>query len=288
MGFMQRCKVCLLLPVLLASLPNGSIAAQALPPLDCVINPYQVVDLASSVPGVLDKVYVDKSDFIEKGDIAATLEAGVERSSVVLAKARAAIESEVQISSVNLDFDRRRKERMDSLYQKKTISIEIKDEAEREHSLSKWRLQQSKDLKGIRQLELLRAQEQLKQKTIRTPIAGFVLQRFKEAGEYVEDQPIMRIAQLDPLYVEAVVPIDLHGRISKGMRAKIYTQSSATQAHEARVSVVDKVGDASTGTYAIRLTLPNPDFQILAGVKCSIKFADGVVEAPASGQNERR
>lgn len=280
-----------LLGTALAFVWVNPLAAEALPPLDCVINPYQVVDLASSVPGVLEKIYVDKSDFIERGEVAATLESAVERSSVVLAEARAAIQSEVQVSAVNLDFDGRRKVRMDALYAKKTVSIEIKDEAEREHSLSKWRLQQAKDLKGIRQLELLRAQKQLEQKTIRTPIAGFVLQRFKEAGEYVEDQPIMRIAQLDPLYVEAVVPIDLHGRISKDMRAQVYVQSSTTQApeaYEARVSTVDKVGDASTGTYAIRLTLPNPDFQILAGVKCSIKFADGVVAAPASGQNERR
>jgi multidrug efflux pump subunit AcrA (membrane-fusion protein) len=226
---------------------------------------------------VLDKLYVDRSDFIEQGEIAASLEAGVERASVVLAKARAAIDSEVQVNSVNLDFDQRRKDRYDALYQKKTISIDLKEEAEREQRLSLWRLQQAKDLKDIRQLELLRAEEQLQQKTIRTPFSGFVLQRFKGAGEYVEDQPIMRIAQLDPLAVEAIVPIGFHGQLKAGMRAQVFTEGGSGQSYEAEVTTIDRAGDAASGTFGIRLTLPNPEYRVLAGVKCLMKFSVGAV-----------
>lgn len=282
-----RCGSYLLLCTFLALVPAGFAAAEELPPLDCVINPYQVVDLASSVPGVLDKVYVNRSDFIEQGEIAASLEAGVERASVVLAQARAAIDSEVQVNTVNLEFDQRRKDRMDALYAKKSISIDVKDEASREQSLSRWRLRQARDLKDIRKLELLRAEEQLKQKTIRTPIAGFVLQRFKEAGEYVEDQPIMRIAQLDPLYVEAVAPLRLHGRIASGMRAQVYPDISKQEYFEAEVTVIDRVGDAGSGTFGVRLTLPNPQYKLLAGAKCMLKFT-GSTALAASQANARR
>lgn len=272
--------------VIISSLTVPLSAAEQLPPLDCVINPYRTVDLASSVPGVLERVDVGLSDFVKAGEVVASLEAGVESASVVLAKARAGIQSEIKVSEVNLDFDRRRKDRMDSLYEKKTVSIEIRDEAERGHSLSRWRLQQAKDLKEIRQLELLRAQEQLKQKIIRSPIDGFVLKTFKDAGEYVEDQPIVRIAQLNPLSVDALVPIDLHGRITQGMNAKIYTQESPQSPLLAQVSVIEKVGDAASGTYSVRLSLPNPDFKILAGVKCSIQFGSGAASATGgSGSN---
>ena len=258
--------------VFLAVTGTSYVLAEELPPLDCVISPYEVVDLASSVRGVLDKIYVDKSDFIEKGAVAASLEAGVERASVQLATARAAIDSEVQVGVVNLDFDQRRKARIQSLYDKKTVSIELKDEADRARALSRWRLQQAKDLKGIRQLELVRAQEQLKQKIIRTPISGFVLQRFKVAGEYVEDQPIMRIAQLDPLYVEAVVPIEFYGRIASGMHARVYPEPAGDKSYDAEVAVIDRAGDAASGTFGIRLALPNPEHKVLAGVRCVLKF----------------
>lgn len=273
----------LLLFVVLASVPVGVAVADELPALDCVIQPYRVVDLASSVSGVLDKVYVDKSDFIEQGEIAATLKAGVERASVVLATARAGIDSEVQVNSVNLDFDQRRKKRMVALYEKKSISIDVKDAADREQNLSKWRLQQARDLKNIRHLELLRAQAQLEEKTIRTPIAGFVVQRFKEAGEYVEEQPIMRIAQLDPLYVEAIVPIEFHGQVEAGMIGKVYPDISKQQYHEAEVTVIDRVGHAASGTFGVRLVLPNPENRVLAGSKCMMKFSSTARSASTKG-----
>ena len=272
--------------VSMACLSAPVTAAEQLPPLDCVINPYRTVDLASSVPGVLERVDVGLSDFVKAGDVVANLEAGVESASVVLAEARAGIVSEIKVSEVNLDYDRRRKDRMDALYQKKTVSIEIRDEAARDHSLSRWRLQQARDLKEIRQLELLRAEEQLKQKIIRSPIDGFVLRRYKDAGEYVEDQPVVRIAQLNPLSVNTLVPIDLHGRITVGMSAKVYTQESIQRPLLAQVDVIEKVGDAATGTYSVRLSLPNPDFKILAGVKCSIQFGSGAASS-AGGSGTR-
>ena len=90
-----QCKFAILLGLCLSA---NAATAKALPALDCVVNPYQLVDLASSVPGVLHELHVDKSDYLEAGQIAATLEAGVEVASVALAKARAEIDSEVQVS----------------------------------------------------------------------------------------------------------------------------------------------------------------------------------------------
>ncbi len=274
-----QCKFAILLGLCLSA---NAATAKDLPALDCVVNPYQLVDLASSVPGVLHELHVDKSDYLEAGQIAATLEAGVEVASVALAKARAEIDSEVQVSNVNLYFDRKRKERFDSLYGTKAVSFEVKDEADREYDLSKWRRQQAKDLREIRALELTRAEEQLQQKTIRTPISGFVLQRFKEAGEYVEDQPIMRIAQLDPLRVEAIVPIEMYNEIRVGMRAEIYPESALLESHEAEVVVIDRVGDAASGTFGVRLSLPNPNYNLLPGVKCRMKFTDALNTASSN------
>lgn len=252
--------------------------------MDCVINPYRVVDLASPVPGVLDAVNFAKSDYIDEGEVAATLEAGVERASVVLAKARAAIDSEVQVGEVNLQFDQRRQERVEALYGKKSVSVDARDNAQRQQALSQWRLQQAQDLKDIRLLELKRAEAQLAQKTIRTPLAGFVLQRFREAGEYVEDQPILRIAQLDPLYVDAKVPVEHRARLAAGMAARVYPDINRDEYVEAEVSVVDRLGDATTDTFGVRLTLPNPDYAVMAGVRCMVRFdTAGDANAGAKG-----
>lgn len=248
------------------------VASAQSPGMDCTIQPFRTVDLASPVPGVVATVEVAVSDFVDAGAVAATLESGVERATVELADARAAINSEVKANSVNLTFDQRRKERMQALYAKKSVSIDLRDEAAREQELSRWRLQQAKDVKAVRALELARAQEQLKQKTIRTPISGFVVKQFKDPGEYVEDQPILRIAQLNPLTVELRVPVAQRGDYRLGMRADVFPDDANERAYAAEITAIDRVADAAKGTVGLHLTLPNPDYDVLAGVRCTARF----------------
>jgi membrane fusion protein (multidrug efflux system) len=40
------------------------------------------------------------------------------------------------------------------------------------------------------------------------------------------------------------------------------------------VVIVDRVIDAASGTIGVRLKLPNPDYHIPAGLKCTVAFPD--------------
>ncbi len=249
-----------------------TIHANEIPPVDCVINPYKVADISSAVPGVLDKVSVERSDWVVKGDVIAQLGSGVEQANVALAKARSEIESEIQLGEAKLLFDKKRLSRIDQLHTRQAVSREKYEEADRNKELSIWELQQAKDLKNIRQLELIRAEEQLKQKTILAPFDGFILQKFRSEGEYIENQAIVRIAQLDPLLIEAIVPMEVFGVIEVGMKGLVYPELSADQPKVAEVVAVDRMGDAASRTFGVRLQLPNPEYALAAGLKCETKF----------------
>lgn len=257
--------------VLLAA-SQVSLAAEPIPALDCIISPFRSVELASPVPGVLAEVSVEESTFVKRGEVTAKLESQVELASVVLAKARSEVNSEVAVNNVNYDYDRKRKQRIDTLYAKKSVSFDTKDQADREFSLSKFRLQQAEDLVAIRSLEMVRAEAQLEQKTIRSPIDGFVVEHYKNPGEYVEDQAIMRIAQLDPLRVETVVPVEFLHQLGPGQTARVHPETHNRKAVVATVTTIDRVADVASGTIAVQLTLPNPDYNVLAGVKCVLEF----------------
>lgn len=277
----------LCLPVVVASLlfaapPAGAADAKALPAVDCVINPYRVADISSAVPGVIAMVAVERSDEVAKGQVLAQLENSVELATVELARARAEIDSEIALGQVNLMFDEKRQVRIGKLQERQAVSIEKRDEANRELELSKWELQQAKDLKNVRQLELQRAIHQLNQKTIRAPFDGFVLQKFKDKGEYIEDQPVLRVAQFDPLLIEAIVPMELFGKIELGMEGMVYPELSADKPRVAKVVRVDRMGDAASRTFGVRLELPNPNFSLPAGLKCELKF--GVDSANLASQ----
>jgi RND family efflux transporter MFP subunit len=258
-----------------------------LPALDCVINPHKVFDLGSSVRGVLEKVNVELSDYVEADQVVAELDTGVERASLAVAKARAEITSEMLLGQLNLDFDQRRKQRINDLYVAKSVSIQNKEDADLEAELSRQRLEEASERENIRKLELWRAQESLEQKIVRTPYSGFVLKKFKSEGEYVEDQPIVRIAQLDQLSVEVIAPMDLFGKIEVGMSAEVYPETLDAQPHRAQVTIVDRMGDIASGTFGVRLNLPNSDYAIPAGVKCSLQFvADGAPKSQTASPEQ--
>ena len=242
--------------------------------VDCIITPHLVTDLSSPTMGVLDQVLVDKSDRVSAGEVVAKLQSSVEEAAVALAKARADIDSEIAESQVNITYDGKRKQRMDSLFKQKTVSEDVKDEFERDARLATVRLQQAKDLKTIRQLELVGMQARLEQKTIRAPFDGYVIERLKNQGEYVEEQAILRIAQLDPLNVEAILPIEMFGSVKNGMRANIVLSAFPNMKQQATVVLVDAAGNAASGTFGVRLELANKDNKIPAGLKCQAQFVE--------------
>ncbi len=275
-----------LLPALVLFWTAAAWSAE-LPRFDCVITPFKMADVASPVAGVLEAVHVDRSDRVEQGQVVATLDSGVERASLELAQVRSTMENEIHLGKINLAFDEREKARLDSLYTKKVASFHDKDRAERDAALSRWKLRHAHDVHRLRELELRKAEEVLKQKTVRSPIEGVVLERYKTAGEYVEDQPVLRLAQLNPLYVEAIVPMEHFGKIHVGMAGEVVPETILKHPHRATVRVVDWMGNAASGTFGVRLELPNPDYRLPAGQKCIVRFLPGTEPSQAVVQQEQ-
>jgi hypothetical protein len=85
---------------------------------------------------------------------------------------------------------------------------------------------------------------------------------------------------LDPLHVEVIVPVEYLGRITPGMRAEVTPVVSSQGMHVATVTRVDRVADAASGTFGVRLSLSNPDYAIPGGLRCQLGFLPE--EAPAT------
>lgn len=80
----------------------------------------------------------------------------------------------------------------------------------------------------------------------------------------------MKLAQINPLNVEVVMPVEIFGTIHVGMTGEVNLEPLIKGRFRARVTVVDRVVDAASGTFGVRLELPNPDFAIPAGIKCMV------------------
>ena len=261
--------------VLLAATAN----AQDLGPLDCVIEPHEIIDVASRIDGIVDMLAVERGDIVSAGQVLAKLDSGVEEAADAAARSRARASAEVTANSISVDFAKRRRERLELLYNDKVISGEQMDEVETEAELSKLRLDQAKENRRLAELELARSIEILERHTITSPVDGVVVQRYLAPGESTEDQPIMRIAQIDPLRIEVIVPVNAFGSIKKGQLAYVYPEAPKEGKFPAQVTVVDRVADAASGTFRVRLSMPNPDYSVPSGLKCNIEFQTSDFEA---------
>ncbi|MCP3887376.1 MAG: efflux RND transporter periplasmic adaptor subunit [Desulfobulbaceae bacterium] len=224
---------------------NPVIANEALPPFDGLVEPKELVDFSSHVPGVLEEVKVERGAWVKKGQVLARLKSGVNKAMVGVALAR-------------VEFAKRKLVRNEQLYKKKLISIHAKDELETEIQLA--------------ELELVEAKERLDLRTIRSTINGVVVERLGAPGEYVGEEHFITVAQINPLIVELVVPDEYLGAIKVGEIANVEIHKPVEVSSSAKVIVVDKVIDAATSTFGIRLELPNPKFKLPAGVKCKVVF----------------
>ncbi len=247
-------------------------SAEELAGFDCLILPQTVVDVSTREDGILQELLVNRGDLVVEGQVIAHLHRDVARATVELSQARAGLKAEIQELRETLAFARREKDRIDKLSNAKAISDTEKDRATTDATRAELRLQQALERRKIAHLELTRAQRILENRTVRSPMDGVVVERMMSPGESAENRPIVKIAKVDPLHVEIIVPVDYFGAIRVGMQAEVTPRYPGSSVQSATVTVVDSVVDAASDTFGVRLLLPNPNHEIPGGIRCGISF----------------
>jgi RND family efflux transporter MFP subunit len=252
--------------------PNVSAAG-----FECVIEPQQTVKLATPVVGVIARLDVDRGDIVHRGQIVGKLEDGVEAAALALARARATNEYTTASIEARLRFLRSKHSRLDELHTKSISSLAALEEADAEAKVAEQQLKEAILSRDMARLQAQQAEEVLNQRTLRSPIDGVVVERLLVPGEYRNEQTaILTLAQIDTLRVEVYVPISYYGQIRTGSNAEVRPEQPVGGVYTATVSVVDRVLDAGSGTFGVRLALPNPKLRLPAGIGCKVSF-----EAPS-------
>src|SRR5690242_1623460 len=248
---------------------SGAARADA---LACLIQPYQEAEIGSQVIGVLDKVLVERGDFVTKGQAVALLNSDVERAHLAAAKVRAEASADLKAAASNREFTRKKKLRTEDLYKKNFVSQQASDQASTEDQVADMKLRQAQEQQRIAQQEYSLAQAQLAQRTIRSPLSGVVVERYLTDGERIEEKAVIKVATIDPLRVEVIVPAAYFSKIKTGMTATVKPEVSEAEPRGAKVIVVDRVIDAASNSFRVRLELPNPKYQLPPGLRCKVDF----------------
>ena len=209
--------------------------------LECLIEPHLTVDVATVAAGVVKEIRVDRGHFVKSGQVLAQLESEIEKANLAYARAKA-------------DYSSKKYQRVVELHKEQMISSQQLEETKAENEVA--------------QAELKKAAEILGQRTIVSPLSGVIVERYVSPGEFVENKKIVKVAQVQPLNVELIAPVAMMGAFAPGNPMQVSPEGPTAGPFEARVKLVDRVIDAASGTFRVRLELPNPQSQISAGIRC--------------------
>jgi len=255
-------------------------SAQAAQPLGCLIEAERTADIGSQVVGIIESIAVERGDMVKKGQVLAILKAQSERAAVALAKARQEAEGEVHAAEAAARFSAQQLARNEDLFKRNFISHNALDQSRADAEVTRQKLAQARENRRVASNEVEYSRALLSQRSIISPFDGVVTERYLAPGERVEEKAILRVAQIDPLRVQVVVPISLYGQISTGDSATIQPELPGASSVRAQVTRVDKVIDPASNTFRTLLRIDNPTHALPAGLRCKVDFPKTTASTP--------
>lgn len=254
-----------------ALLSPGAVAgAEA----DCVIRPSETVNIGAPVTGLIADVFRDRGDLVSEGEVIARLDDTLQAMAVRAAETRLQSDAEIEAAQSRVSLLEAQLARQQALLARQVISTATVAESETALLIAINELRAARQNRLLAEVDLETAEVERERRRIRSPVDGVVLSRDMAVGEFwSETAALMTIARLDPLHVEAIVDLALHGQIQPDQMAEIVPEAPVGGSYPAQVTVVDQVIDAASGTFGVRLVLPNPDLALPAGLRCMVRFS---------------
>ena len=233
------------------------------------------------VAGIVAAVHVERGDTVAAGAVVAELDLTLERIALSMAEARAANTAQIDALVARVAFLETMVERNRQLSERNAISVQDYTESALDLEGARQELIEARLARDLAGIEVMQARALLDQRVLRAPIDGVIVERLLSRGEYRDSRDhFATIARLDVLRVEAFAPLRYYDQLALGARVTIRPEAPVGGAWPATITVIDRVFDAATATFGLRMALENPDLALPAGLRCEVHFDGGAGAAP--------
>jgi RND family efflux transporter MFP subunit len=223
--------------------------------------------------GAISEVKVHRADRVEKGQIIAELESGVEKSQVEAARARASTDVFVHTKiavyeAAKAKVDRQRKLRASNISSQQSL-----EEAQAAAEVANADVAQAELDRTLAGFDLQRLEATLERRILRSPAKGVVTSVDLHAGEFADPaNSIVTLTETDPLKVAVYLPTNAYPLVQVGRAAVISPLDAVSGERSGEIITKDPQIDASSGLFLVEIRLPNADGAIPAGVRCKVSF----------------
>ena len=212
-----------------------------------LVIPFKQVTVASPVlQEVVDAVLVEEGDTVKEGQIVVQLRAERETLQV---------------------------EQYKKVVEQKEFSAKGAEALSREKMLSREAVLEKQTELALARIQLRQAEVALKEKTIRSPLNGIVVKRYKEAGESVDRaEKVMDIVSIDQVYVQFFLDPKLLNSVKVDQIVPVRFPALSEKKFDGRVAFVAPLLDAGSALFRVKLLVENPGHVIKPGMRGASDF----------------
>ena len=241
--------------------------------------PRSRVAVKSKLPGTIERMLVDIGDAVAMGQTIATIDrreidAQVDASTAAVAVAKAALDTaEASLANAAIEHDRAK-----NLFEKGALPRQRLDGAETAHRASSAQRDLATANLAQANATLRRAKEIQRDATVTSPVNGFIVERNYDAGAIPGDKPVVVVADLHEMKLEAGVSELEAGRLRTGMKAVVSVQAKPGETFTGQLAAIAPEVDERNRHFQIEVRVPNNGRTLLSGMYAGAR----IVEATAA------
>ncbi len=273
--------------LVLAASACVSLASPGEDTFEAATTPSKDVTMSFTLPGRIAEMHVRVGDKVTAGQPLARLDDTVERAQLAQLQAQAEdttrikaaearlAQSEVDLAKIEAAWNTDPDQRAVTEFERDQARLEVEV---RRLSLELEQFNHAQDQRRYEEARL-----SLDKMELLSPVDGTVEVLFVEEGESVDGlQQVVHIVDVDPLWIDAPIPLALARGLSVGGAAQVSFGRDGADTQNGEIIHVASVGDAASSTLRVRVELANPTGRP-AGERVVVSFPAGPAAVGAFG-----
>jgi RND family efflux transporter MFP subunit len=231
------------------------------------------VGVKPKLPGRLERVLVDIGDRVAAGQVIATidrreLDAQVDAAEAAIGVAQASIESaEAALANAVSEHARAK-----NLFESGAIPRQRLEAAETAHRAGTAQRNLAQATLAQAQAALRRARDLQRDATLTSPMAGFIVERNYDVGAIPGDAPVVVVADVRQLKLEAGVSELEAGRLRTGLPAVVLVQAKPGEQFSGQLAAIAPEVNARNRHFMIDVRVDNSKGSLLAGMYATARI----------------
>lgn len=228
------------------------------------LNPYVLVNVGTEVSGKIEKLYKDFNDRVKKGELLAKLDTEILRTNLEASQSDLA-KANTSLDQAKLDYD----------MQKELYKKDMTPEYDMKKSM--YAFQMAQQTVANAKLNLQRAQKNLDNAYITSPIDGIIVSRDVDEGQTVaasmSSPTLFMIANnLDQMQITANVDEADIGKIKVGLPVEFSVDAYPTNRFEGYVKQIrlNPTTESNVVSYSVIIDAANPEHKLLPGMTTNV------------------